>query len=181
MRNLPPGQARASARSLGLLQTSETPAGLGWRIAARVVDIVIFSWLVVFVLVEIDQRLLGGDPLGRRQARLVFDSPRPVVLLLILVAVYEIGPQLAWGATPGKAVLGLRIRMTNRSSPPWLMALGRAVVLYLPILFLGAAGVVVGAVLLVSVVVAADGRGLHDRLLGTLVVSLPRDPGTERS
>ena len=41
-----------------------------------------FAWLVVFVLVEIDQRLLGGDPLGRRQARLVFDSARPIVLLL---------------------------------------------------------------------------------------------------
>lgn len=141
----------------------------------------IFSWLVVIVLVEIDQRLLGGDPLGRRQARLVFDSPRPIVLLLLLVAAYEIGPALAWGATPGKAVLGLRIRMTDRSSPPWVMALGRAVVLYLPVIFLGAAGLAVSAVLLISVVLAADGRGLHDRLLGTLVVSLPRDPAAERS
>lgn len=143
------------------------------------VDIVVFSWLVVFVLVEIDQRLLGGDPLGRRQARLVFDSPRPVVLLLLLVVAYEVGPAVAWGATPGKAVLGLRIRLTDRSSPAWLMALGRAVVLYLPIIFLGIGGFVVSLVLLGTVVVAADGRGLHDRLLGTLVVALPRAP--ERS
>lgn len=158
------------------MQTSERPAGLGWRIAARVIDTVIFSWLVVFVLVEIDQRLLGGDPLGQRRARLVFDSARPILLLLILVAVYEIGPAVAWGATPGKALLGLRVRLTNRTSPAWLMALGRAVVLYLPLLFLGVFGMAVSAVLLISVVVAADGRGLHDRLLGTLVISLPRDP-----
>lgn len=181
MRNLPPGQVRASAPSLGPLQTSEQPAGLGWRIAARVVDVVMFSWLVVFVLVEIDQRLLGGDPLGRRQARLVFDSPRPIVVLLLLVAAYEIAPALAWGATPGKAVLGLRVRLTSRSAPAWLMALGRAVVLYLPVIFLGIAGLFVSLVLLVSVVVAADGRGLHDRLLGTLVVTLPRQPDPERS
>lgn len=142
---------------------------------------VIFSWLVVFVLVEIDQRLLGGDPLGRRQARLVFDSPRPVVLLLVLVAVYEIGAALAWGATPGKAILGLRIRLTSTGAPAWLMASGRAVVLYCPVIFFGAFGLVVSVLLLASIVVAADGRGLHDRLLGTLVVSLPRDPDPERS
>jgi uncharacterized RDD family membrane protein YckC len=163
------------------LQTSEQPAGLGWRIAARVVDIVMFAWLLVFVLVEIDQRLLGGDPLGRRSARLVFDSARPIVLLLILVALYEIVPAVTWGATPGKAILGLRIRLTTSRAPAWLMAFGRATVLYLPVLFFGAFGFVVPLVLLISVVIAADGRGLHDRLLGTLIVTLPREPDPERS
>lgn len=149
--------------------------------AARLADVVIFSWLVVFVVVEIDQRLLGGDPLGQRQARLVFDSARPIILLLLLVAVYEMGTAVAWGATPGKAVLGLRVRRTSGVGPSWLMALGRAVVLYVPVIFLGGIGLAVPAILLVSVVVAADGRGLHDRLLGTLVVTLPRDPAGERS
>ncbi|MEQ8842475.1 MAG: RDD family protein [Acidimicrobiales bacterium] len=162
------------------MQTSETPAGLGWRVSARVVDLVVVAWLVVFLLVEIDQRLLGGDPLGRRQARLVFDSPRPIILLLLLVVVYEVVPAVAWGATPGKALLGLRVRLTDRSAPAWMMAVGRAVILYVPVIFLGAPGVVVAAILLVSVVVAADGRGLHDRLLGTLVVALPRE-SDERS
>lgn len=148
--------------------------------SARVVDLVVVAWLVVFLLVEIDQRLLGGDPLGRRQARLVFDSPRPIILLLLLVVVYEVVPAVAWGATPGKALLGLRVRLTDRSAPAWMMAVGRAVILYVPVIFLGAPGVVVAAILLVSVVVAADGRGLHDRLLGTLVVALPRE-SDERS
>lgn len=160
----------------------EAPAGLGWRIGARIIDNVAFSWLVVFALVEIDQRLLGGDPLGQRQARLVFDSARSVVLLLLLVAVYEVLPAVLWGATPGKALLGLRVRLTSRA-PAWFMALGRAALLYLPVIFFGAYGLIVLLVLLVSVVVAADGRGLHDRLLGTLVVSLPDDspPGEEPS
>ena len=162
------------------MQTREKPAALGWRVAARLLDMAVFAWLVVFVLVEIDQRLLGGDPLGRRQARLVFDSPRTIVLLLVLVVLYEIVPAVMWGATLGKAMLGLRIRLTNRSSPAWLMALGRAVVLYLPVVFLGGPGLVIPLVLLVTVVIAADGRGLHDRLLGTLVVSLPREPEHER-
>lgn len=138
------------------------------------IDVVAFSWLVVFVMVEIDQRLLGGDPLGRREARLVFDSGRSVVLLLLLVVGYEVVPAVVWGTTPGKALLGLRVRLTSGAPGP-LMALGRAAVLYLPVLFLGAAGLTVLVVLLASVVIAADGRGLHDRLLGTLVVSLPNE------
>lgn len=136
------------------------------------IDVVAFGWLVVFVMVEIDQRLLGGDPLGQRQARLVFDSARSVVLLLVLVVAYEVVPALLWDTTPGKAMLGLRIRPTSTVPEP-LMAVGRAAILYLPVLFLGAAGLIVLVVLLGSVVAAADGRGLHDRLLGTLVVSLP--------
>lgn len=135
---------------------------------------VALTWLVVFVMVEIDQRLLGGDPLGQRQARLVFDSARSVVLLLVIVAAYEVVPAVLWGATPGKALLGLRIRLTS-AVPAALMALGRAAVLYLPVIFLGVFGSVVAIGLLVSIVLAADGRGLHDRLLGTLVVSLPRE------
>lgn len=143
------------------------------------IDNVAFSWLVVFVMVEIDQRLLGGDPLGQRQARLVFDSARPVVLLLLLVVLYEVVPAVVWGATPGKALLGMRVRLTA-PVPGWLMAFGRAAVLYLPVIFLGAYGLLVLLVLLATVVIAADGRGLHDRLLGTLVVSLPRDEEDRR-
>jgi uncharacterized RDD family membrane protein YckC len=111
----------------------------------------------------------------------VFDSARPIILLLVLVVIYEVVPAVMWGATPGKALLGLRVRMTTRAVPASLLAVGRAVVLYLPIIFLGPPGLLVALVLLASVVIAADGRGLHDRLLGTLIVSLPRSPEAERS
>ena len=157
------------------MQKIDGPAGLGWRVAARAVDSAAVIWLVVFVVVEIDQRLLGGDPLGRREARLVFDSARPILIVLVLIVLYEVVPSVLYGATPGKALLGLRVRMVTRHVPVGVAALGRAAVLYLPVMFLGLVGSVVTLVLLASVVVAADGRGLHDRLLGTVVVSLARD------
>jgi uncharacterized RDD family membrane protein YckC len=157
------------------LQKIAGPAGFGWRVGARAVDTAVLIWLVVFVVVEIDQRLLGGDPLGRRQARLGFDSPRSVLVVLVLIALYEVVPLILYGATPGKALLGLRVRMVTRHVPVGLAALGRAAVLYLPVIFLGLIGSVVTLVLLASVAVAADGRGLHDRLLGTVVVSLARE------
>ena len=139
------------------------------------VDAVAFSWIVVFVMVEIDQRLLGGDPLGQRQARLVFDSGRSIVFLLVLVVLYEVVPAVMFGATPGKALLGLRVRLVTKAVPAWVAATGRAAVLYLPLVFLGPIGSLVVLLLFVSVVLAKNGRGLHDRLLGTLVVSLPRE------
>ena len=153
---------------------AEKPAGFVWRLGARAIDFVVFGWLVILVLIEIDQRLLGGDPLGQKPVRLVFDSGRPVVLLLVLVVLYEVIPLGVWGATPGKALLGTRVQ-TVASIPGSVMASGRAAVLYLPVIFLGVFGLLILLALLISVFVAADGRGLHDRLLGTLVVSLPRD------
>lgn len=141
-------------------------------------DQVAFTWIVVFVMVEIDQRLLGGDPLGRRQARLVFDSGRSVIILLALVILYEVVPNVLYGATPGKALLGLRIRLATTGVPVVLVALGRAAVLYLPVIFLGPIGYVMALILFVSVAVTKNGRGLHDRLLGTLVVSAAREDST---
>lgn len=153
---------------------SDAPAGLGWRLGARIVDAVLFTWLVVFVIVEIDQRLLGGDPLGRRPARLEFDDGRSIVLLLAAVVIYEVVPLLAFEATPGKAVMGMRIRRVGAGLPAGLAALGRATIVYVPPMFFGAYGGIVPLVLLASVVTMADGRGLHDRLLGTLVVMIDR-------
>lgn len=139
------------------------------------VDIVVFSWFAIFVLVEIDQRLLGGDPLGQRQARLVFDSGRSVAILIVLVVLYEVVPTVLYGATPGKVVLGLRVRRRSLNAPVLLVVIGRAAMIYGPLLFLGPIGLAVAAVLFVSVVVAPDRRGLHDRLLGTLVVTRARE------
>lgn len=150
----------------------EPPAGLGWRVGARLVDIVAFSWFVAFVLVEIDQRILGGDPWGRRPGRLEFDSARPVILVLVLAFLYEVVPTAVFGATPGKALFGLRVRLTSRVLPGPLVAFARGALLYLPLFFLGPYSGIVVVVLFVSVWIPANGRGLHDRLVGSLVVSI---------
>jgi len=151
----------------------EPAAGLGWRLGARIVDVVIFSWLTVFVLVEIDQRLLGGDPWGRRAVGIELDSARPFVLVAVLVVLYEVVPVVAFGATAGKAFFGLRVRRRGDDPVPVaLAAVARALLLYGPPLVFAAPGALVTLVLLVSVVVPRDGRGIHDRLAGTTVVSV---------
>ena len=153
--------------------THEPVAGFGWRVAARIVDCVVFAWLTTFVLVEIDQRLLGGDPWGRRAVGIEFDSARPIVLLVVLVVAYEVVPTAVAGVTFGKALFGLRLRRrTDDRIPDWLAAIARAVVLYAPVIFFGSYGALVVVVLLVSFAIPRSGRGLHDRLAGTTVVSV---------
>lgn len=171
------------ARSLGALSERvdrrEPPAALGWRTGARIVDVVVFAWLVAFVVVEIDQRLLGGDPLGTRPGRLALDTGRSVMLAALLAGVYEVMPTAVFGATPGKAVFGLRIRGTAVAAPAavssWLAAAVRAALLYGPVLFLGPVGGIVLLVVFVSLAVPASGRGLHDRIAGTIVVASSPD------
>ena len=86
---------------------------------------------------------------------------------------YEVIPVVVFGATPGKAMFGLRVRRRpDDPVPDWLAATTRAVVLYGPPLVFAGPGLVVLLVLLVSLVVPGSGRGLHDRLAGTRVVSV---------
>ena len=73
-------------------------AGRWWRLGARIVDLVAFGWLSAFVLVEIDQRLLGGDPLGREAGRVEITSSRSIILLLIAVLLFEVIPVSTAGA-----------------------------------------------------------------------------------
>lgn len=164
----------ATSPNVGALDTFDEPvAALGWRLAARVVDVVVFSWLTVFVLIEIDQRLLGGDPWARRAVGLEFDSARPVVLLFVLVVVYEVVPTAIAGATVGKALFGLRVRRPADDRLPVMVAAAvRAAVLYVPIIYFGTLGALVALLLLASSVVPRSGRGFHDRLAGTTVVSI---------
>lgn len=151
---------------------------MGWRLGARFVDIVLFSWLLVFVLVELDQRLFGGDPLGRKPGQLVFDSPRPIVLALALVVLYEVIPVATAGATFGKFAFGLRVReVPPPRAPQWLMSLGRAVMLYVPAFVLGPPGLLVLVALAISFALPASGRGFHDRVVGTAVVSIAEGRG----
>jgi uncharacterized RDD family membrane protein YckC len=139
-----------------------------------VTDAVTFGWLTVFVLIEIDQRLLGGDPWGLERGRPVVDSTRSLVLLLVLVGIYEVVPVTLKGVTLGKAVTGLRVRRQGGGRVPVALAAVRAVLLYAP-LFLGAYALLGFIVLLLSFVIPRSGRGFHDRIAGTIVVTLPRD------
>ena len=156
-------------------QIVEPAAGLGWRIAARLVDTITLAWIVGFVLIEIDQRLLGGDPFGLQPERIDLSRARSMLLLFALIAAYEVVPTVLYGATLGKAVLGLRVRAVNGGQVRGAFSLARVVLLYGPTLFLGAFGLVADILLFVTVAIPASGRGFHDRVASTVVVSLPRD------
>ena len=139
------------------------------------VDTITLAWIVGFVLIEIDQRLLGGDPFGLRPERIDLSRARSMLLLLALIAAYEVVPTVLYGATLGKAVLGLRVRASGGGPVRGTFSMVRAVLLYGPTLFLGAFGLLADLVLFVTVAVPASGRGFHDRIAATIVVSLPRD------
>ncbi len=153
-------------------RAGERPAGLAWRAGARVVDLIAFTWLSAFVLVELDQRLFGGDPLGRRPSRLAFDTPRAVVLGLLLALAYETIPMVFHGATLGKAMLGLRVRNLAGGHPSVWAAAFRSMVVYLPPMLWGTPGLAITALIAVSSALPASGRGVHDRLAATVVVTV---------
>ena len=134
------------------------------------------SWVLFFVLVELDQRLLGGDPWGKRPLQIDLGDARPLLLTIVVIGVYEIVPVATKGATLGKALFGLRLVSSERRAPlPWSRVLARTLVLYgAPVAF-GAYGGAVVLLLLASLTLPATGRGLHDRLAGSIVVVADRD------
>jgi uncharacterized RDD family membrane protein YckC len=152
------------------------PAKLRHRLGARILDIVTLSWVLFFVLVELDQRLLGGDPWGKRPLQIDLGDARPLLLTIVVIGAYEIVPVAAKGATLGKALFGLRLVSSERRAPlPWPRVLARTLVLYgAPVAF-GAYGGAVLLLLLASLTLPATGRGLHDRLAGSIVVVADRD------
>ena len=162
-----------------LVDTLPTPAAVRHRLGARLVDAITLMWLLGFVLVEIDQRLLGGDPFGRRPLQIDVTQGRSLVFVIVTIAAYEVIPTVWKGATLGKALVGLRLRTVEpRAQVPWSRATARALVLYgAPVAF-GAFGGIVVLVLIASFVLPASGRGLHDRIAGSVVVSLPREETT---
>ena len=153
-----------------------TPASVRHRLFARVMDAITLTWLLGFVLVEIDQRLLGGDPFGRQPLQIDITEGRSLVFVIVTIAAYEVIPTVWRGATLGKALLGLRIQTIEpQASMPWIRTSARALVLYgAPVVF-GAYGGFVLLVLVISFVLPANGRGLHDRVAGSIVIALPRE------
>ncbi|MEM8707120.1 MAG: RDD family protein [Actinomycetota bacterium] len=153
-----------------------TPARVKHRLAARLLDAVTLTWALGFVLVEIDQRLLGGDPFGQRPLQIDITQGRSLLLVIVTIAAYEVVPTVWKGATLGKVLVGLRLRTVEPTARvPWSRAVARALVLYGAPVALGAFGGLFLLVLVASFVIPASGRGLHDRLAGTTVVALPRE------
>jgi uncharacterized RDD family membrane protein YckC len=112
--------------------------------------VIILSWLVALIGVE-----MGIDD--------------PVVLLLVVVSfVLEVVPVAAWGMSPGKVLLRVRVVDASDGGPVSApAAVLRWLVLYGPALTYFFGLVVVGVNL---VLVVVHGRGLHDFAARTIVV-----------
>jgi uncharacterized RDD family membrane protein YckC len=143
----------------------------GRRIGGRVVDLVVAGWLLAIAAIEIDGRLLGGDVFARRPlAAVTPDASRLALITAVVLVAVEVVPTAWWGRTPGKAMLGMRCVDHGTGGPPGLVrSVFRALLLHawtgIPLV-----GWLIPVSILVSTLVAADGRGIHDRLAGTIVV-----------
>ncbi|MCP5028360.1 MAG: RDD family protein [Actinomycetia bacterium] len=153
------------------------PAGLAARIGARMSDIVVFAWLSFFVLIELDARLFGGDPLGRRPLEIDPTALRTIVIVTGLSLVYEGLPVLFRGATLGKAMVGITIVDGSGQRPGPMAVLIRWLMVY-GLVSVPVVGWIMVVVVLAPVLVLKNGRGLHDRFAGTRVVR--REPGLGR-
>jgi uncharacterized RDD family membrane protein YckC len=152
------------------------PAPSGRRIGGRVVDLVVAGWLLAFAAIEIDGRLLGGDVLARQPLSAVTpEGTRLAVIAAVVIAATEVVPTAYWGRTPGKVMLGLRCIDIHTGRPPGLIrSVFRGLLLHawvgIPVV-----GWVLPAAITVTTVVASRGRGLHDRMAGTMVVDVASD------
>lgn len=117
-------------------------AGRGARLAALLIDLVLMSLVTsLFVPVDIDQ-----PEVMRRFNYLA-------LLVWFVITVVMIG---LFGFTAGKALLGVRVvRLDGRPMVGPLYAIVRTLLT---------------ALILPAAVADADGRGLHDKITGTVVV-----------
>lgn len=147
------------------------PAPRGRRLGARVVDLVVAGWVLAFVAIELDGRLLGGDVLARRPLGAVTpEGTRLAVITGLVVAAVEVVPTALRGATPGKAMLGLRTFDVDTGRPPgFVRSIMRGLLLHA---WVAVPVVGYGIPLVIALTVLVGGRGLHDRLSGTVVVDV---------
>lgn len=140
-------------------------------------DIAVAGWLLVIAAIEIDGRLLGGDVFAQRPlAAVTPDGTRLAVITVLVLAVVEVVPTALWGRTPGKAMLGTRCVDIDTGGPPGMVrSLFRGLLLHgwvgIPMV-----GWLLPAAIVVTTVLAPSGRGVHDRLAGTLVVDAMPGP-----
>jgi uncharacterized RDD family membrane protein YckC len=142
-----------------------TPVGVGLRAVAYLIDSLVLALTIGFV------GLVSGGikpDTGRR----LLDNPNTGALVLITAAslVYFGGLESAWGATVGKRIVGLRVRMADGSEPTGRAILIRTICRLIDGLLLYA----VGAVLVWA---SPHRQRLGDRWGGTVVVRTRRSDG----
>ncbi len=141
------------------------------RLGGRVVDLVVAGWVLAFVAIEVDGRILGGDLLARQPLDAVTpEGTRLAVITAGVLAVLEVIPTALRGRTPGKVMLGLRVVDVRTGGPPgWSRSVLRALLLHawvaVPVVGYG-----IPVAIAATTVLSPSTRGLHDRLAGTVVV-----------
>ena len=135
--------------------------------------------MLAIAAIEIDGRLLGGDVFAQQPLSAVTpDGTRLAVITALVLGVLEIGPTALWGRTPGKAMLGLRcVDVDTGRAPGLIRSLFRGLLLHAWVA-IPVAGWLLPVGIIATTVLAPSGRGLHDRLAGTVVVDAA--PGTAR-
>jgi uncharacterized RDD family membrane protein YckC len=170
---------------------SSVPATIPRRLAGLALDLVLLA--VALLAVAAVFALVFGpavviDPLAAPADRLALDDTRRTlegVVLIGLGAAYFVLPWRRWRATPGQALVGLRVvDVRTGAALPWSGALRRWVglggplwagPLVAPLAPTVSAAALLGAwlwflVLLVGTVRHRANRGLHDRVAGSMVV-----------
>ncbi len=146
---------------------------LAWRLGARACDLFIEGWVLTIVLIEVEQGLFHVDLQG-------FGGARFIVVAAAVTAALEVLGVAAWGVTPGKLLLGLRVQRVGGDAAGIGLGLAvlRWVVLYGAVLlpYVGWVFLAVNAAVTLS-----TGRGLHDRAALTTVVPVPDRQGGRTS
>jgi uncharacterized RDD family membrane protein YckC len=141
-------------------QASARPAGLGKRLAARLVDTLVLGGVTAVAAVplgtraidhvneKIDAAKLSGETVTVWLLDGTTSTYLGIVLAVLLVfgALYEALPTAKWGRTLGKKLLGLEVRDIEGHEPPSFgAALRRWLVYSVPgLLAIGVVGVVWG-------------------------------------
>jgi uncharacterized RDD family membrane protein YckC len=137
---------------------------IGRRIGAAVID-----FFIAIILLLLVGALVGNDA-GKDASVSEQLGTLDRVLFLVLVFVYFCATEIAWGATVGKRVLGLRVVAANGSAASMNAVLIRNVVRlvdWLPLLY------IVGAI---SVFAGQPRQRLGDRAAKTRVVAADAPP-----
>jgi len=115
-----------------LRQAAARPAGLGKRLAARLVDTVVLAAVTAVAAVplgtkaldHVDEKIEAAKLSGRTVTVWLLDGTTSVylgiILAVLLVAggLYEVLPTARWGRTLGKKLFGLEVRDIEAHEPP---------------------------------------------------------------